>query len=239
MRITAEMVAEAEVEVTEAERVRAAAEEALMDAPNSTVKATGLAAALRRVAQGRSNARELRGAFEEQVAAERAAATREEREKAAAKDIAAAGRALKVAREELEKAAVAAQAGLVDLMKAAEAYDAQVEQHAETLVAQGLDVVGDSGGVARFQGWVVKARGAVYESAGSGAVLACLVHRVAAARLPYPNYMVGVLEYSVGRLVPEDREDGLFGKLPALERLAFPEPPRAVNAFQAQHAARK
>lgn len=70
MQITAEMVATAETEVAEAERARTAAEEALMGSPNSTVKATALTAALRRVAQRRTDAGELREAFEAQVAAE-------------------------------------------------------------------------------------------------------------------------------------------------------------------------
>ncbi|QIZ01764.2 hypothetical protein HEP87_26860 [Streptomyces sp. S1D4-11] len=224
--ITAEMVAAAEAEVTEAERARLSAEEALMESPNSTLRAQELAAALRRVAQGRTNARELREERARQVSAERSAATREELEKAAAKEITAAGRALKAAREELESAAVAAQDGLVALMQAAEAHDALVQQHAESLAGQGLDVGGDSGGASSFQGWTVKARGTAYRTAGSGSVLACVAHRVAEARLEYPSVMVGLLEYSMGRVVPEEREDGLFGKLPAPGRRVFPEVPR-------------
>ncbi|MFF3660049.1 hypothetical protein [Streptomyces olivochromogenes] len=221
--ITAEMVAAAEAEVTEAEQGRAVAEEALMESPNSTLKAQELAGALKRVAQARTNARELNEARERQVAAERAAATREELEKVAAKEIAAAGRALKAAREELEAAAEAAQAGLVALMAAAEAHDGLVQQYAESLASQGLGVDGDSGGATRFQGWMVKARGAAYETAGSGPVLACVAYRVADARLEYPNVMVGLLEYNAGRVVPEEREDGLFGKLSAPARRVYPE----------------
>ncbi|MEU0783279.1 hypothetical protein ABZ341_17110 [Streptomyces sp. NPDC006173] len=224
--ITAEMVAAAEAEVTEAERVRLLAEEALMDAPNSTLKAQELAAALRRVAQGRSNARELGEERGRQVSAERAAATREELEKAAAKEITAAGRALKSVREELESAAVAAQDGLVALMQAAEVHDALVRQHAESLAGQGLGVDGDSGGGSGFEGWTVKVRGTTYRSAGSGSVLACVAHRVAEARLEYPSVMVGLLEYNMGRVVPQEREDGLFGKLPAPARRVFAEVPR-------------
>ncbi|GHF57742.1 hypothetical protein [Streptomyces griseosporeus] len=238
MTITAEMVAQAEAEVAEAERVRAAAEEALMESPNSTVKSTELAAALKRVAQCRVNARELREAYDAQVEAERSAATREELEKAAAKEIAAAGKELKAARGRLEDAAEAAQKALVDLMKQAEGYDAAVERHAGVLAGAGLGLDGESGGAARFFDCVVKARGAVYESAGSQAVLMHVVHRVAAARLPHPCPAVGLLEYNTGRLVPENREDGLLSGLPAPERLDFPELPRAVNALQAQRAAK-
>jgi colicin import membrane protein len=224
--ITAEMVAAAEVEVTEAEQVRAVAEEALMESPNSTLKAQELASALRRVAQARTNARELREERERQVSAERAAATREELEKAAAKEITAAGRALKAVREELEAKAAEAQAGLVALMEAAEAHDRLVQHYAESLAAQGLGVDGDSGGASGFEGWTVRARGAEYRTAGSGSVLACVAHRVAEARLEYPSVMVGLLEYNAGRVVPEEREDGLFGKLPAPGRRVFPEVPR-------------
>lgn len=229
--ITAEMVAEAEVEVTEAERVRAEAEQALMDAPNSTVKSTELAAALKRVAQARANARELAEEHARQMAAEQAAATREELEKAAAKDIAVAGKELKAARGKLEDAAEAAQRALVELMQQTEAYDALVERHADVLARQGLGLDGESGGGGSFAGATVKARGVVYEAAGSGAVLAFVAHRVAEARLPHPNYMVGVLQYNVGCLVPEDRGDGLLSGLPVPERVEFPELPRLKSAL--------
>ncbi|AEY90750.1 hypothetical protein SHJG_5482 [Streptomyces hygroscopicus subsp. jinggangensis 5008] len=229
--ITAEMVAAAEAEVTAAEHARNEAEAALMKSPTSTVKATELTAALRQVAQTRANAAELRQAHAEQVAAERAAATREELEKAAAKDIAAAGKELKAARGRLEEVAEAAQRVLVELMRQAEAYDGLVQRHADVLAGQGLDLDGESGGGNSFSGSTVKARGAVYESAGSGAVLACVTHRVAEARLPQPNYMVGVLQYNCGRLVPEDRADGLLSGLLAPERVEFPELPSLRSAL--------
>ncbi|MEU5112019.1 hypothetical protein AB0G64_11000 [Streptomyces longwoodensis] len=231
-QITAEMVAAAEAEVTAAEQARTEAEAALMESPTSTVKATELTAALRRVAQARANAAELRQAHAEQIAAERAAATREELEKVAAKDIAAAGKELKAARGRVEEAAEAAQRALVELMRQTDAYDDVVQRHAGVLAGQGLDLAGESGGGSSFGGSTVKVRGAVYESAGAGAVLACVAHRVAEARLPYPNYMVGVLQYNCGRLVPEDRGDGLLSGLPAVERVKFPEPPLLRSALQ-------
>lgn len=231
MEITAEMVAAAEAEVSEAERSRAVAEEALMGSPNSTLKAQELAAALKRVAQARANARELAEAYARQVAAEQAAASREELEKAAAKEIGAAGRALKAAREELEAAAEVAQRALVDLMRRAEAYDVVVDRHADVLAGRGLDLNGESGGGRPLSGPAVKVRGQVYQPAGSAAVLASVAYRVAEARLPYPNYLVGVLQYSVGRVVPEDRVDGLLAGLSAPERVEFPEVPRLVSAL--------
>lgn len=230
--ISEEQVSAAEAAVTEAERVRAVAEEALMEAPHSTVKSQELASALKRVAQCRADARELGERRAQQLAEARTAATREQLEKAAAKEITAAGRELKAARAQLEEAAEAAQRGLVELMKAADAYDVVVQRRAEALAAQGLDMGGESGGASRLTGWAVRARGAVYESAGSGAVLACVAHRVAAARLPYPNYMVGVLQYNVGRVVPEERSDGLLAGLSAPERLEWPEVPRLKSALQ-------
>ncbi|MET7775366.1 hypothetical protein ABZU94_13915 [Streptomyces mirabilis] len=231
MEITAEMVAAAEAEVTEAERSRAVAEEALMGSPNSTLKAQELAAALKRVAQGRANARELAEAYARQVAAEQAAASREELEKAAGKEITAAGKEVKAARTRLEEAAEVAQRALVELMRQADVYDVVVDRHADVLAGQGLDLNGESGGGRALFGAVVKARGAVYQTAGSGAVLASVAYRVAEARLPYPNYLVGVLQYSVGRVVPEDRGDGLLSGLSAPERVEFPEVPRLVSAL--------
>jgi colicin import membrane protein len=229
--ITAEMVAAAEVEVTEAERARTEAEAALMESPTSTVKATELTSALRRVAQARANAAELRQAHAAQVAAERAAASREELEKAASKDIAAAGKDLKAARGQLEEAAEVAQRALVDLMRQAEAYDALVERHADVLAGRGLDLDGESGGGRSFSGATVKARGQLFQSAGSGSALAHVAYRVAEARLPYPSTMVGLLQYNCGRLVPEDRADGLLGGLPVPERVEFPELPRLKSAL--------
>lgn len=226
VEITAEMVAEAEVEVTEAERVRALAEEELMESPNSTVKSQELAAALKRVAQARANARELAEAREAQVAAVRSAATREELEKVAAKEIAAAGKELKAARGRLEDAAVTAQRALVELMRQAESYDAAVARHAGVLVGLGLDTSGASGGADTLVGSTVKVRGDAYLTAGAGSVLAQVVYRVAEAQLPQPSYMVGVLEYNMGRVVPEEREDGLLSGLEAPERRVFPELPR-------------
>lgn len=223
--ISEEQVAAAEAEVSEAERGRATAEEALMAAPNSTVKAAELAGALKRMAQCRANVRELREAFEAQVAAERSAATREELEKAAAKEIAAAGKEVKAARGKLEDAATAAQRALVELMRQTEAYDEVVVRHAGILSSLGLDASGASGGADTFVGGVVKVKGDVHHTAGSGSVLAHVVFQVAEARLPQPNYMAGVLQYNMGRIVPEEREDGLLSGLESPEVRKFPELP--------------
>lgn len=139
------------------------------------------------------------------------------------KEIAVAGKELKAARGRLEDAAVAAQRALVELMQQAEGYDAAVAQHAGVLALLGLDTSGASGGAETFVGAEVKVRGAAYLTAGSGSVLAHVVHRVAEARLPHPSYMVGVLEYNMGRVVPEEREDGLLSGLEAPARRVFPE----------------
>lgn len=239
MQITAEMVAEAEAEVTEAERVRAMAEEALMEAPNSTVKSQALAAALQRVAQGRANARELGEAFEEQVAAERAAATREELEKAAAVEIRAADRELRAGVGALEAAAVRAQEGLVALMVAAGVYGELVERHAGVLEAAGLGLDGATGGGHRMLDTAVRVRGTSYESAAPAGVLLWVASRVAEARLPQLNPTRASLAGLAGYGAWERREDGLLSGVPAVPAVKFPEPPRLVNAFQAQLAARK
>lgn len=224
--ITAEMVAAAEAEVAEAVRVRGEAEAALMEAPNSTLKAQELAGALKRVAQARANAKELAEERERQVAAERQAATREELEKAAGKEIAAAGKELKAARGRLEDAAEAAQRALVELMVQAEGYNEVVDRHAAVLSGCGLDAAGATGAGATFAGWVVKVRGAEYETAASGAVLAQVAYRVAEARLPYPSYLTGLFQYNCGRLEPEHRGDGLLSGLSAPARAEYPELPR-------------
>lgn len=234
MQITAEMVAE----VAEAERVRAAAEELLMESPNSTVKATELAAALRRVAQCRANARELREAFDEQVAAKRAAATREEREKAAGAQITAAGKELKAARGKLEDAAEVAQHALVALMTAAETYDGLVGRHAVALEAAGLGLDGATGGGRGLLSTTVRVRGAVYESLASAGALLWAVERVAQARLPRMSPVRASLTGLVGYRVWEQRGDGLMSGVPEVPAVEHPELPRVVNSFQAMQVSK-
>lgn len=238
MAITAEMVAEAEAEVTEAERVRAVAEEALMGAPNSTLRAQELAGALKRVAQSRANARELREAREVQAAAELAAASREELERAAAGDVAAAGRELKAGQREVAAAAVKAQAALLSLVEAAGSYDALVVRHAAVLGGAGLGLDGVPGGGRSMLGvGRVRLAGAEYEQVDPGKLAGWLLHRLAVARLHPGGCLGGLLEW-VAREV-EQGVPALVAAVPGPDRLEWPAPPRAMNAFQAQLAARK
>jgi len=237
MRITAEMVAEAEAEVTEAEQVRGVAEEALMEAPNSTLKAQELAVALKRVAQCRANARELREEQDRQVTAEQAAATREQLEKAAAGEIRAAGRELKGGQQALAEAAERAQAALVEMLAAGGSYNALVARHAAVLGGAGLGLDGETGGGQSMAGGPrVRVKGAAYEVVDPGKAVAWLVHRLAVARLPQGHCLLSL------QWVSREVERGSAGLLDGVsepERVVRAEPLRAVNAYQAQLAARK
>lgn len=238
MQITAEMMTEAETEVAEAEQARTTAEEALMESPNSTVKAAELTAVLKRVAQCRTNAREVREAFEAQVAAEQAAATREEREQAAGVQIAAAGKEMKAARSKLEDAAEVAQRALVALMVAAEAYDGQVVRHAGALEAAGLGLDGATGGGSGLFATTVRVRGRAYESLAPSGALLWVANRVAQARLesmhPARASLAGLLGYRAW----EQRGDDLMSGVSALAVVQHAQPPRAVNSFQAMQASK-
>ncbi|MFE5218405.1 MULTISPECIES: hypothetical protein [unclassified Streptomyces] len=228
--ITAADVEQAESQAAAAERERVALELELKAKPFSEITGRKLTDASMQAAQLAARATTLREQHEREVAAKRE--SREELEKAAAKDVVAAGKDLKAARGRLEDAAEAAQRALVELMRQAEAYDVVVGQHADVLVGRGLDLGGESGGGRSFDGASVKVRGTVYESAGAGAVLVHVAHRVAEARLPYPNHMVGILEYNCGRLVPEERGDGLLSGLSRVEPVVYPEVPPLRSAMQ-------
>jgi hypothetical protein len=238
MEITAEMVAAAEAEVTEAERVRDEAEVVLMESPNSTLRAQELAGALKRVAQARTNARELGEARAAHLAAEQAAATREERETAAAKEIAAAGKELKAAAGVVEKAAEVAQGALVALMVATETYDGLVARHADVLAAAGLGLDGATGGGRGLLDVTVRVRGAAYESLVPAGALLWVADRVAQARLspvhPVRASLAGLLGYRAW----EQRGDDLMAGVPEVPAVKHPEPLRVVNALQAMQAAK-
>ena len=237
MEITAAMVAEAEAEVTAAERVRGEAEAALMEAPNSTLRAQELAGALKRVAQCRSNARELREAFDAQVAAERAAATREELEKAAAGEIRAAERGVKAARQRVVEAAVGAQESLVALLAVVSEYDVAVGEHADVLAGKGLGLSGDGPGGERSALGDPRLRvgGVVCEVVEPGAVAAWVLRRVVEARLSHHHYLGGTL-LAAARDV-ERRVAEVAARVPAPEGVAWEARPRVVNAFQALRGA--
>jgi colicin import membrane protein len=239
MKITARQVEKAEERATEQERVRDEAAKTLENSPYSDVAAQTLAEASQVAAQLRANARELRQTFAEQVAADQSAASREEREKAAVKEIAAAGRELKAAAAAMEAAAVVAQDGLVGLMQSVESYDALLERHAGVLEAAGLDLGGDTGGGHRLLDTMVRVGGASYVSAAPAAVLLWVAQRVAEARLPQLNPVRGALAGLAGHGAWERRDDRLLAKVPAVPGVVFPKGPRVVNAFQAQLAASK
>jgi colicin import membrane protein len=238
MQITAEMVTEAETEVAEAEQARTTAEEALMESPNSSVKAAELTAALKRVAQCRANARELREVFDARVAAEQAAGTREKREQAAGVQIAAAGKEMKAARSKLEDAAEVAQRALVALMVAAEAYDGQVVRHAGALEAAGLGLDGATGGASGLFATTVRVRGVAYESLAPAGALLWVADRVAQARLAPMSSVRASLAGLLGYRVWEQRGDDLMSGVSELAVVKHPQPPRVVNSFQAMQASK-
>jgi colicin import membrane protein len=239
VKITARQVEKAEARAAEQEQAREAAAAALDAAPYSEFAAQELAEASRMSAQLRASARELREKFDEQVAAEQSAATREEREKAAAKEIAAAGKEMAAARKELEQSAEVAQRALVALMAAAEAYDGLVGQHADALAAAGLGLDGETGGGRGLFTTTVRVRGAAYEDLSPAGALLWVADRVAEARLPHMSPVRASLSGLLGYRAWEQRGDDLMSGVPEVLAVKHPELPRVVNSFQAQLAASK
>ncbi|MET8098128.1 hypothetical protein ABZV29_16860 [Streptomyces sp. NPDC005236] len=233
VKITARQVEKAEARAAEQEQAREAAAAVLDASPYSEFAAQELTEASRMAAQLRANARELRQKFDEQTATEQAAATREEREKVAAREITAAGRELKGAGAALEAAAATAQDGLVALMVAAEAYDALVDRHAGVLEAAGLGLDGETGGGHGLLNTTVRVRGSAYESLAPAGAMLWVADRVARARLPHMSPVRASLAGLLGYRAWEQRGDDLMSGVPKLKSVAHPEPPRLLNAFQA------
>lgn len=238
VKITARQVEKAEAQAAEQEQVREAAATRLDGLPYSEVAAQELTEASQLAARLRANARELRAKFEEQVAAEQAAATREERERAAGVQIAAAGKELKAARGKLEDAAEVAQRALVALMVAAEAYDGQVVRHAGVLEAAGLGLDGATGGGSGLFTTTVRVRGAAYESLAPSGALLWVADRVAQARLDSMHPVRASLAGLLGYRVWEQRGDDLMSGVSELAVVQHPQAPRLVNAFQAMQASK-
>jgi hypothetical protein len=223
-------VTAAEAEAAAAVRARDDAEVALTAAPYSDVAAAALTAAVQEAARKAANARELREAWEQQLAAARSAASRGELEKAAGKQITQAGREVEAAGEKVSAAATAAQAALVHLMEAAASYDGVVARHAGALAASGLDLGGETGGGRTLNGPAVRIRGRAYVGAEPGDVAVWVLHRVMAARLPRWNQLAGMLAFTPGRRRVECRTDGLLAAVPVLAKVQHPDQPRAVRA---------
>ncbi|MFE2530420.1 hypothetical protein [Streptomyces sp. NPDC059371] len=238
VKITARQVEKAEERAAEQEQAREAAAARLESAPYSEVAALELTEASQSAARLRASARELREKFDEQVAAEQAAATREEREKAAAKEITAAGKEMAAARKELEQSAEVAQQALVALMMATEAYDGLVVRHADALAAAGLGLDGETGGGRGLFTTTVRVRGTSYEGLAPAGALLWVADRVAEARLPHMSPVRASLAGLLGYRAWEQRGDDLMSGVPAVPVVKHPEPPRLVNAFQALQASK-
>jgi hypothetical protein len=220
VKITAEQVEQAEVRAAEKERERDAAARALEVSPYSELAALGLAEVSPVAAQLRASARELRAAFEEQVAAERAAADRGQLEKAAAVEIREAGRDLEERRQGLLEALAAAQGALVGLLAAGGAYNAAVEAQAKALEGVGLGFAGGESGGDRtvLNRYRVKVRGLVYEPVEPGLLAGWVLQRVAARFLGRFDHVAAQLEW-VRRTV-ENESAGLLADVPEPGRVA-------------------
>lgn len=238
VKITEQQVGQAEAKAAEKERERDEVAKQLEQSPYSEVAARTLAEASPLAAQLRASAREMRVAYEAQVAAEQAAADRGQLEKAAAREIRAAEQAVKASSNALAEAAVEAQKALVRLVEATAGHREVIAAHADALAGKGLDLSGEGPGGQRTVLDEPKLRvgGAVYEQVDPGAVAAWLLRRVAEARLSHQHYLVGVL---MGAAVTvEQRAAEVVAAVPEPDRVEWPALPRLVNAFQTMLAAK-
>jgi hypothetical protein len=234
--ITIEQVTGVEAQAAEAEQQRGAAERALTAAPYSELAALNLTEASKKAAQLSASARELRQAYEEQVAEERAAADHESLEKAAAPLIEAARKELEAARKRLVARVDAAQKVIVELMDEAAAYNQVVAAHADALDAAGLGLKAgwqtQTGGHQRVTGPVVRIKGREYEQADPGLVVVWTTHRVGAARLPDMHPVAGALGFFAGCQAIEAQAATLFAGLATPKKVQY-EPIRWLNAGSA------
>ncbi|MER7574910.1 hypothetical protein [Streptomyces sp. NPDC126514] len=233
MRITEAQVARAEERAEVAEESRRVAASELQASPYSDVCAMKHSEASQEAAKQGANARELRAAYEKQLAEERVRLSRPVLEKAAAAEIDAAGVELAEREREVVEALERAQGSLAGLLVAGEAFNAAVRCHAEVLVGKGLDVRGgELGGVRTvLSRYVVKVHGRRYEQLDAGALGAWLVHRVVEARIGRFHHLVSLLQW-VARAVGQDAA-AVVARVPEPGRVAQPALPRVVNALQA------
>lgn len=222
--ITENQIVTAETAAADAEKVRTAAQDALVQSPYSTVAAVALTEALQDEARKAANARDLRAAFVAQKAAERAAADRGTLEKQAAPLIAAAGKELESTRKALAKRAEEAQHVLADLMDSAVAYSTAVAAHSAALAAAGLDLAAGSetGAGSTLTGPVVLVKGRRYRQADPGGVAVWMAHRVGESRLSSTHPMVAALRFLPGRGAVQEQAEALFAGLPQPEKVEHP-----------------
>lgn len=240
--ITIDQVTVAEKQAEEATQERGAAERKLSENPYSELAALNLTEASKRAAQLGASARELRKAYEDQVEAERAAADRETLEKAAAVDIAAAGKAVESARKALVERIEDAQRALTALMDGAFTYSKVVGDHAAALEAKGLNLAGGhtvhTGGGNNLTGPILRIKGKNYVHVDAGGLAVWVTHRVGAARLPELHPAAGALQFFPGvQAVQQGAE--VFGQVAQPKKLAYEAVPSLRSAVAATAAGRK
>ncbi|MFD7982120.1 hypothetical protein ACFV4M_01905 [Kitasatospora indigofera] len=222
-QITEEQIARAEADAAAAISTRTDAEAALAEQPYSETRAKALTAAVQHAAHLTAYAGRLRSEWEE-----RTAAAKEDRsvlEKAAAKQINQADKELKASKGSVVEAAAAAQQAVVRLMDAVVAHDALVRSHGPVLAGLGLTF---NEGQPEYETGSsrsgVKVRGQWWTQVEAGVVAGWLLHRVAEARLPRMNALVGALRPC--RKTVDGRPDGLFAGVESPAKVEFPRPPR-------------
>ncbi|MET9762068.1 hypothetical protein ABZ016_23930 [Streptomyces sp. NPDC006372] len=195
MRISEQQVEAAEQRAVLAEGERDAAARELELSPYSDLAAAKHSEAARTAAQLRANARELRQAYEQQVAEEMRRASRPELEKAAAAAIGAARSEMAGLHEGFVEALAGAQEALVALVEAAGAYNAAIESHTDVLAAAGLDARGGETGGERnsLGGARLKVDGRVYEPVTEGGAPAWVLRRVVEGRVSKWHHLLGAL----------------------------------------------
>ncbi|MGW4541605.1 hypothetical protein ACWEOP_27525 [Streptomyces chartreusis] len=231
--ITEEQVRQAEEKAKAAEEERVQAARALELTPYSDLASAEHAEASRLAAQLGLNAREIRQAFEEQVAEEQRRASRPELEAAAKAQIEAAGVELAERERAVIEALAQVQAAVVGLLETGAEYNAAVQSHADVLAGAGLDTRGGESGGTRtiLNRYVLKVRGRQYEEVNAAAMAGWVLYRVVEARLSRFDGMATLLQW-VARAVEQDSPE-LVARVPA-PRSAEPAKRRpVVNALQA------
>lgn len=233
VEISEVQVRQAEAVAVEQERVRAEASAALEANPYSEMAALKLTEESRLAAQLRANAREMREAFEAQVAEGKRRASRPELEKAAAAEMKAAQSEMPALEKQLVEALNMAQDALVGVVSATEAYSEAVGRHADVLAAAGLNYrEGETGGERDVLGGArLKAGGRDYVPAASGPLMSWLVLRVIEARVTQHHHLNAVLSGTVR--AAEQQVPRVVEAVPAPKGVSRPKPLRVRNAFQA------
>ncbi|MFD5862615.1 hypothetical protein [Streptomyces chartreusis] len=233
MRITQEQVRQAEEKAKAAEESRVQAARALEASPYSDLAAAGHAEASQLAAQLGANAREVRQAFEEQVAQERCQVSRQELERAAAAEIDAADEEMVQRQSEVVEALERVQAAVAGLLEVGEAYNAAVRSHTDVLAGAGLDFRGGASGGTRtvLKRCLLQVRGRKYEEVNAAVLAGWAVHRVVVGRLSRFNDVATALQW-VARSAETDAPAVVAG-VPELGRVEQSRRSSVVDAARA------